>query len=254
MANKRQRRKLEKQTLNFIIKNKDKNLGYVLPTAGEYKRMTRAQKNFYNEKIQQLQHKQEWKRNEALGGIIMHGAKFDVDKTGLTPNHAERIRNVGRITQNLSEFVRPLDDEYGFKNQSEELYTDSQFNRRDFRYRTGVAFNNLPENSTREEYEDRIGKKHDQHVLDTSNEYLSGKMRTLEAYEVEDGVVVYDPNEDAISKKGGKGRLYAFHSGLSLDDVERNIDRDAFNLVADEMLHAGPNEKWGEKGAMSLFN
>lgn len=254
MANKRQRRKLEKQTLNFIIKNKDKNLGYVLPTAGEYERMTRAQKNFYNEKIQQLQHKQEWKRNEALGGIIMHGAKFDVDKTGLTPNHAERIRNVGRITQNLSEFVRPLDDEYGFKNQSEELYTDSQFNRRDFRYRTGVAFNNLPENSTREEYEDRIGKKHDQHVLDTSNEYLVGKMRTLEAYEVEDGVVVYEPNEDPISKKGGKGRLYAFHSGLSLDDVERNIDRDAFNLVADEMLHAGPNEKWGEKGAMSLFN
>ncbi len=252
MANKRQRRKLEKQTLNFIIKNKDKNLGYVLPTAGEYKRMTRAQKNFYNEKIQQLQHKQEWKRNEALGGIIMHGGKFDVDKTGLSPNHAERIRNVGRITQNLTEFVRPLEDEYGFKNQSEELYTDSQFNRRDFRYRTGVAFNNLPENSSREEYEDRIGKKHDQHVLDTSNEYLAGKMRTLEAYEVEGGVVVFDPNEDSRTGKGS-GRLYQFHSGASLDEVNRMIDQDAFNLVADEMLHAGPNEKWGDKGALDLF-
>ena len=252
MANKRQRRKLEKQTLNFIIKNKDKNLGYVLPTPGEYKRMTRAQKNFYNEKIQQLQHKQEWKRNEALGGIIMHGAKFDVDKTGLTPNHSERIRNVGRITQNLSEFVRPLEDEYGFKNQSEELYTDSQFNRRDFRYRTGVAFNNLPENSTREEYEDRIGKKHDQHVLDTSNEYLAGKMRTLEAYEVEGGVVVFDPDEESRTGKGD-GRLYEFHSGASLDEVNRMIDQNAFDLVADEMLHAGPNEKWGDKGALDLF-
>lgn len=252
MANKRQRRKLEKQTLNFIIKNKDKNLGYVLPTPGEYKRMTRAQKNFYNEKIRQLQHKQEWKRNEALGGIIMHGGKFDVDKTGLTPNHSERIRNVGRITQNLSEFVRPLEDEYGFKNQSEELYMDSQFNRRDFRYRTGVAFNNLPENSTREEYEDRIGKKHEQHVLDTSNEYLAGKMRTLEAYEVEGGVVVVDPNEDPIKGKG-RGRLYEFHSGTPLDEVNRMIDQNAFNLVTDEMIRAGANEKWGDKGALDLF-
>lgn len=80
MPNKRQRRKLEKQTLNFIIKNKDKNLGYVLPTAGEYKRMTRAQKNFYNEKIQQLQHKQEWKRNEALGGILLGSPIQDGDR------------------------------------------------------------------------------------------------------------------------------------------------------------------------------
>lgn len=139
MANKRQRRKLEKQTLNFIIKNKDKNLGYVLPTPGEYKRMTRAQKNFYNEKIRQLQHKQEWKQNEALGGIIIHGAKYDNDKTGLTRNHAERIRNVGYLASSLSEYVRPLEDEYGFKNEADDLFRDSQFNRRDIRYRTGVA-------------------------------------------------------------------------------------------------------------------
>lgn len=252
MPNKRQRRKLEKQTLNFIIKNKDKNLGYVLPTAGEYKRMTRTQKNFYNEKIRQLQHKQEWKRNEALGGIIIHGAKLDTNKTGLTVHHSERIRNVGRIVQNLSEFIQPLEDSYGFRNQAHELFMDPQFNRRDIRYRSGVAFNNLPENSTREEYEDRLGKEHDQHVLDTSNEYLSGKMRTLEAYEVDDGVVVFDPNEDPITGKG-KGRLFSFHAGETLDDAERRINRDAFNLVADEMLRAGPNEKWGDKGAFDLF-
>jgi len=253
MANKRQRRKLEKQTLNFIIKNKDKNLGYVLPTAGEYKRMTRAQKNFYNEKIRQLQHKQEWKRNEALGGIIMHGAKYDNDKTGLTRNHAERIRNVGYLTSSLSEYVTPLEDEYGFKNQAPELYTDSQFNRRDFRYRQGVAFNNLPENETRREYEDRMGKEHNQHVLDTSNEYLKEKMRTVDVYEATDGsgVIEFDPNEEARTK--GKGRLLAFHSGASLDEVKRSIDQDAFTMVADEMLHAGPNEKWGDKGALDLF-
>ena len=254
MANKRQRRKLEKQTLNFITKNKDKNLGYVLPTPSEYKRMTKTQKNFYNEKIRQLQHKQEWKRNEALGGIIIHGGKFDVDKTGLSPNHSERIRNVGRITQNLSEFIRPLEDEYGFKNQAQDLYMDSQFNRRDFRYRTGVAFNNLPENEVREEYEDRIGKQHDQHVLDTSNEYLAGKMRTLEAYETEGGVVVYDPDEEPRVKANGRGRLYEFHSRTSLDEVERRINRNAFDIVTDEMLRAGPNEKWGDKGAFDLFS
>lgn len=253
MANKRQRRKLEKQTLNFIIKNKDKNLGYILPTASEYKRMTRAQKNFYNEKIQQLQHKQEWKRNEALGGLIMHGAKYDNDKTGLTRNHAERIRNVGYLTSSLSEYIRPLEDEYGFKNQASELYTDSQFNRRDFRYRQGVAFNNLPENETRREYEDRIGKEHNQHVLDTSNEYIKEKMRTVEVYEASDGsgIIEYDPNQEARTQGGG--RLIAFHAGASVDEVKRRIDQDAFNMVADEMVHAGPNEKWGDKGALDLF-
>lgn len=254
MPNKRQRRKLEKQTLNFIIKNKNKNLGYVLPTPSEYKRMTKTQKNFYNEKIRQLQHKQEWKRNEALGGIIMHGGKFDVDKTGLSPNHSERIRNVGRITQNLSEFIRPLEDEYGFKNQAEYLYSNSQFNRRDIRYRNGTAFNNLPENEVREEYEDRIGKQHNQHVLDTSNEYLAGKMRTLEAYEVEDGVVVFDPDEKPVKKVDGRGRLHSFYSGTSIDEVERMINTNAFDIVADEMLRAGPNEKWGDKGALNLFS
>lgn len=253
MANKRQRRKLEKQTLNFIIKNKNKNLGYVLPTPSEYKRMTKTQKNFYNEKIRQLQHKQEWKRNEALGGIIMHGGKFDVDKTGLSPNHSERIRNVGRITQNLSEFIRPLEDEYGFKNQARDLYMDSQFNRRDIRYRNGMAFNNLPENAVREEYEDRIGKQHNQHVLDTSNEYLAGKMRTLEAYEVEGGVVVFDPDEKPLKKVDGRGRLHSFYSGTSIDEVDRMINTNAFDIVADEMLRAGPNEKWGDKGALDLF-
>lgn len=253
MANKRQRRKLEKQTLNFIIKNKDKNLGYVLPTPSEYKRMTKTQKNFYNEKIRQLQHKQEWKRNEALGGIIIHGAKYDVNKTGLHPHHSERIRNVGYLTESLTEFITPLENEYGFKNQADDLFRDNQFNRRDFRYRTGVAFNNLPENETRREYEDRIGKKHNQHVLDTSNEYLKEKMRATEVYEATDGsgVIEYDPNEEARTE--GKGRLVAFYSGLSRDDVERRINRDAFNMVADEMLRAGPNEKWGDKGAFDLF-
>lgn len=253
MPNKRQRRKLEKQTLNFIIKNKDKNLGYVLPTAAEYKRMTRAQKNFYNEKIQQLQHKQEWKRNEAVGGIIIHGAKYDNDKTGLTRNHAERIRNVGYLTSSLSEYITPLEDEYAFKNQAKDLYTDSQFNRRDFRYRTGVAFNNLPENETRREYEDRVGKEHNQHVLDTSNEYIKEKMRTTEVYEATDGsgIIEFDPNEEARTE--GKGRLVSFYSGASLDEVERRINRDAFNLVADEMIRAGANEKWGDKGAFDLF-
>lgn len=253
MPNKRQRRKLEKQTMNFIIKNKDKNLGYVLPTASEYKRMTRAQKNFYNEKIRQLQHKQEWKRNEALGGIIIHGAKYDNYKTGLTRNHAERIRNVGYLTGSLSEYITPLEDEYGFKNQAYDLFRDSQFNRRDVRYRTGVAFNNLPENETRREYEDRMGKEHNQHVLDTSNEYIKEKMRTTEVYEATDGsgVIEYDPNEEA--RTYGKGRLVSFHTGVSRDEVERRINRDAFNLVADEMLRAGPNEKWGDKGALDLF-
>lgn len=254
VANKRQRRKLEKQTLNFIIKNKDKNLGYVLPTTSEYKRMTRTQKNFYNEKIRQLQHKQEWKRNEALGGIILHGAKYDNNKTGLSRNHAERIRNVGYLTSSLSEFIRPLEDEPWFRNQAKDLYSDSQFNRRDFRYRNGMAFNNLPENEVREEYEDRVGKQHNQHVLDTSNEYIKEKMRTTEIYEASDnsGVIEYDPNEEA--RTSGRGRMVSFYSGATLDDVERRINRDAFNLVADEMLRAGPNEKWGDKGALDLFS
>lgn len=78
-------------------------------------------------------------------------------------------------------------------------------------------------------------------------------MRTTEVYEATDGsgIIEYDPNEEA--RTHGMGRLVSFHSGASLDEVERRINRDAFNMVTDEMLRAGPNEKWGDKGAFNLF-
>lgn len=253
MANKRQQRKMDKKAYNFIVKNKNTNLGYILPTPSEYKKMTRVQKNFYNEKISQLQSKNELKSAHAIGGILQHGSRINPDEHGLTPQHSERVRNVRDLAGKLTEFIVPIAERDGFKEQHKYLYNSSSFNRRDYRTRMGEAFNELVEDETKKEYEDRMGKDHTQHALDTSNEYITQELRNLDCYEAENqkGTIVYDPNAEPTSGHGS-GKL-AYFTYDNVNDVKDMLAQQAFAKTEDLMLRAGKSEKWGDKGALDLF-